>query len=840
MSMNLCWYLTILLCVTLWTQGDCWYYSPFKPGIGDRAKCLIDYENYYSMIIMDIAPSSSTSSELMYKVRSPDYYSWQYWVKYERCECEDEYCTGNPVYASPSHHFPRCELSNQALAKVAYNSEGTYTAFVTSSQQCALLDYAGLWNADQRCADECDYAGHCEKQRCVHIKHTWKWFGLWRAPVPECIQEETVSYCGTGVCCRWMNYANGMDWQSHSYDDCAQNRIGGNHHHRCVPRLLPEALQCFCAAISDGYYQHNDIRRACAPCSPGYGRHGCANDNAGRCEKCAEGTFNTDGVGPCKSCSSTDNTVYNDCKGKLGHQLVNCGGDNAGQCEPCPVGTFKDKAGDTCTSCSDEFVQNCQATACLDKTTHTKQINNAQNVEDECHVLTGCGFDRTGTCECNKGYFTLESVASPLNPCEMCSDGKYNPKVSTETECNYCGHLPPLHSNLPRTSFDDCNCDNTQNFIDQRDEQTLTLECVRCAEYEKPLGSKPFKLKGTNKCESCPANFFFDLNDPHQPNQNCSEIPIMKIKCYNVGESNYKYWAIEPSRDSYRIVQSFISEVPDNYYLDESYEVQRCVDLCGDEYKYAAGCGGIQDNTIWIYDHTTQSNVKKKLITYMPADSRDVDCDESKEIQREGNCEPCTACGPNQYNSGCKPGPGSCETCKSSSDCGTNYYLEHERDLGCDDAEAVTDYECVLCKQVLQLGGFWIMQACGNNEFTRWKDDQTLNDTPTPMTCSPASTEASCDVFHSSMQQSPGEQLPYCPPGWFVIKSCFDAHNEWNANCCQRCENILLSPDRKKNPDWHTCTGWEDWDSQHTVSRCEDNYYSNGDSCKLCEMCTGT
>lgn len=828
MSMNLCWHLTILLCVTLWTQGDCWYYSPFKPGIGDRAKCLIDYENYYSMIIMDIAPASSTSSELMYKVRDPNWYFWQWWVQYERCECEDEYCTGNPKYALPSHHFPKCPKSNQALVK------GPNNDFVTSLQQCALLDYVGLQNANERCIDQCDKAGACSKTVCTQELKVWTFFPFVRAP-STCIHEETVHYCGTGVCCRWQGLSTGIYFDENSYQECGNNRFGSTDHHRCMPRLMQET--CSCKDISDGFYQVHDIRRACATCSKGYGRDGCRNDNAGKCEKCPVGTFNTDGVGPCKLCLSSDNQVYNDCKGKLGHQLVNCGGDKAGTCEPCPVGTFKDKAGDTCTSCSAEFVQSCQAASCPNKTTHTEQSNNAQNVNDQCHVLTGCGFDKTGTCECNKGYFTLKSVASTLDPCEMCSDGKYNPKVSTETECTYCGHLPPLHSHLPRTSFDDCNCDNTQNFIDDRDEQTLTLKCVPCAQYEQPLGSKPFKLKGTNKCTACPNNFYFDLNDPDHPNQNCSEIPIMEIKCYNVGAS--KYWAIEPSRDSYRIVQSFISEVPDNYYLDESYTVQPCADLCANEYKYAQGCGGIQADTIWIHDTTTQSNVKKKLITYMPADSRDVDCDESKEIQREGNCEPCTACGLNQYNSGCKPGPGSCETCKSSSDCGTNYYLQHERDLGCDDAEAVTDYECVSCKQVLQLGGFWIMQACGNNEFTRWKDDQTLNDTPTPMTCSAASTEASCDVFDSSMQQSPGIQLPYCPPGWFVIKSCFDAYDEWNANCCQRCENYLLSPDRKKNPDWHTCTGWEDWDSQHTVSRCEDNYYSSGDSCKLCEMCTG-
>lgn len=826
----MCWHVLLLLMCTGVTTGF-FYGTQFitdlvstvdkYPGIGDIAQCDFGFTPWTG-VILDIIVDTTVS----YYVRH-FYTDAKYHLVLSKCKCYawDARCG---VALTP----PVCDEPNEALISISSNN------FVTSINECDLRKRDGLQNEGQRCWDECDTAGKCQKTKCAQRTLLW------------CDYFTTVDYCGTGVCCRYgSKWDANMGTTGTSFQECAQARIGEQHHHRCVAALADNVIDnkspCQCKALLDGFYQVNDIAHRCPACSPGYENLGCASSEDGKCQRCGTDKFSIDGTGPCKACLSNDNEEYRKCFQKKGHALVGCGGNNAGTCAPCPVGTFKDTAGATCKTCPAEFVQSCQAASCPKKTTLSVQSGNAMNVNDECHVMEGCGGETAGTCRCNKGYYTTDSVASKLKPCTLCPDGKFKTEVSTGTECVNCGHFR-THSDEPRTSFENCNCRNTQNHIEKYStgpNNLNNLECVLCSQFEEPVGSKPFKLAGTDECTACPQKMYFDLTDSKHPYQNCTDIPIMRIVC-----KPGNYWAVEPPRDSYRIIQSFITEVPDNYYLDiATYKVEPCTALCANQYKYAQGCGGVQDHSIWISDDTTNTNLKVNLITDPEHPNMDCDETESKQIQREGNCEPCTPCGLNYYNSACKPGPGTCQRCKTHSDCGTGkFYLRHELDNGCDDAHAVTDYTCVSCKQVIQNDqGFWIMQACGNNVFTRWKDDNTVNDKPNSLACDYSSTDASCDVFDGGTRRtqwnSPGTPLPYCPPGWYVLKTCFEAHpEEWHPDCCERCENNDLFPERKKNPDWEACTGQTSVDTQRTVARCEDNYFEDTDAkrCKLCEMCT--
>lgn len=832
----ICWQsLLLLMCTGVTTAFFIFNTRDQYPGIGDRAHC--DFGGFFwTGIILDIVIDASVSYHVRH-INTAAVYS----MHVSQCKCYDWDTICGSELAPPV-----CDDIDEALY---INGRG----WVTSINECRLRERDGLRNEGQRCWDECDSAGVCVSSKCISRKLTFAFFekGFEFGPQLACTSEEKIEYCGTGVCCRY-----GSKWDANkqttatSLQECANKRIGGVYHHRCVAALTDKVINnnnkspCVCKKMEHGWYQLNDIAKECPACQPGHERQDCKLSDVGWCRRCVEGRFSIDGKGPCLACETPENPLYKECSQEMGYALVGCGGTSAGKCVKCPVGKFKNTAGGECKSCTTEFEQSCQAASCPDKTTFPEKshtTSDKMNVRDECHVLQGCGGSTAGTCRCYKGYYTTDTEVNKNKVCTLCPDGTYKPEVSTETECHRCGHLN-TNSDVPRTSFENCNCRNTQNHIEKPASNNLNnLECVFCL-YEEPVGSKPFKLKGTNECTECPKEMYFDMTDKNHPNQNCTDIPIMKIVC-----KPGNFWAIEPLRDSYRIIQSFITEVPDNYYLDiATYIVMPCDLLCANSYEYAQGCGGVQDHSIWISDNTTNTNFKVNLITHMA--HANTDCDEqdkSKQIQREGNCEPCTACGPNYYNSACKPGPGTCQRCKTLSDCGTGkFYLTHELDNGCDDAHAVKDYDCMSCEPVKENAqGFWIMQACGNNVFTRWKDDNTTNDKPNSLTCENSGSDPSCDVFDGGTRRtqwnSSGTPLPYCPPGWYVLKTCFEQHlEEWHPDCCERCENYNLFPERKKTPEWAECTGQSHVDTQRTVERCEDNYFEDADECKLCEMCT--
>lgn len=401
-----------------------------------------------------------------------------------------------------------------------------------------------------------------------------------------------------------------------------------------------------------------------------------------------------------------------------------------------------------------------------------------------------------------------------------------------------------MNSDGDRSSASNCHCRDKKNTFEKiiGDDRA----CLRCIEDKEEGGVlKPYKAEGKISCKGCPSvNQWFD------PIQNdCVDIPLMQLLC------NGNQWIVTPPRDSY--VEKSVAFFPkfdldDNYYLEirdgQEHIRHQCGSTCR-EYTIPKGCGK-PDGFVFA---RSASDSQPQEITLNTDGCTD---DHGLTIIRKGVCQNCTACAEGQFNTDCRATVagstvGTCQACDPAK-CSNGYqYAKHPLGMkGCDDPHAIDDYECADCDRVSlgnsTDGGYWIIQACGNNAYDRWDPTDTTGDTPKSIRCEPGVSNAACVAFDSGIEtiqkRSKGTKLEYCPPGWFVDETCDSIAkktDQWDPSCCQRCTIRELHPERKKDPDWRECTGYGTSDTQQLIDRCADNYYEAADeTCVLCETCT--
>jgi hypothetical protein len=119
----------------------------------------------------------------------------------------------------------------------------------------------------------------------------------------------------------------------------------------------------------------------------------------------------------------------------------------------------------------------------------------------------------------------------------------------------------------------------------------------------------------------------------------------------------------------------------------------------------------------------------------------------------------------------------------------------------------------------------WCVEKLDNPLATMQTDDPTKFETFSQLNCKQT-------VF-----DTPPAFLPYCPPGWYVERTCATSSEKWNPDCCVKCKlctGILFKTDAYKD-----CPGDEFFDSQDRgcITKCLTNQYTRNNQCIKCEAC---
>ena len=154
-----------------------------------------------------------------------------------------------------------------------------------------------------------------------------------------------------------------------------------------------------------------------------------------------------------------------------------------------------------------------------------------------------------------------------------------------------------------------------------------------------------------------------------------------------------------------------------------------------------------------------------------------------------------------------------------------------------------------------------VVLGCGNRvSYRRWLADtvtgselDAARSIPSIQTCCvealpPAAgtlctdTPAEFETFaqlrcRQTVDDTPPALLPYCPPGWWVERTCATDSPRWNPDCCVRCKPCrggLFKLDVYK-----VCPGDEFFDAQDRgcTTKCLTNQYLRNDQCIKCEAC---
>jgi hypothetical protein len=120
----------------------------------------------------------------------------------------------------------------------------------------------------------------------------------------------------------------------------------------------------------------------------------------------------------------------------------------------------------------------------------------------------------------------------------------------------------------------------------------------------------------------------------------------------------------------------------------------------------------------------------------------------------------------------------------------------------------------------------WCVEKLDNPLVAIYTDDPAKFETFAQLNCK------------QTVDDTPPTLIPYCPPGWYVERTCAADSPLWNPDCCVKCQicrgNSLFKLDAYKD-----CPGDEFFDSQARgcTTRCLTNQYSRDDRCIKCEAC---
>lgn len=739
------------------------------------------------------------------------------------------------------YDISKCQL-NYAIK----NKNGQWATTLQECHETAVSDgNAAEFGNFADCYDECKEREHVCVE-CPNLQADFKFTGdeTCQQYLP-CFYRYNIgklcpSKCGSqGVCCRHNRDSDGGYCQesvnvggdvfNHNMD------MGTYNHHGCVPKPR-DPKTCKCESITEAlkathYIDENYLLKPCPQCEEGFTTYltrdsnNMCTDNT-ECTWCNDNHYPLSPGGQCTACSDITETESPKCG--QGHVWHDCANTRKGSCRSCGPDQYTKR------------VEGQERTKCFECTGRVEECNSYNA------ILEGCAPDE-GICECKPGYRPEDPKKENItndNPCIPCESGYFKTTTANE-KCTDCATRGDMYSSPGSTNESQCTCTGFANEIPYRFAEAR--ECRQCKDFQdghlKPY--KPADSSSGEECISCPSGTWFDTDENPAT---CTDIPIMQLDCALTGDMGTTI--IDPTEDHYPSpffnFKPFTGNpVPDGYYLSLSdYSLKSCDDECSD-YQYVHLCGKPDGGNIYLKNTGTK---QVELLENIQ------NCDDSSiseyTIKREGVCKDCTVCPDLEFNSGCeRNNAGDCVTCRTS--CEANQYLYHEKPTGCRDSSAISDYECKECKKVEKQGSngffeYFIVESCGNHDYDRWDSD--VSNGVQEVTCTNTQANTLCNFdemlvegISISRTYLSGSHLPYCPPGYKVDDTCFDANpNTWNKDCCIECEPD--NREKKKSANYQQCSGTSKIDTQIWTDRCENNYYTDTSGpeevCKPCEVCT--
>lgn len=563
--------------------------------------------------------------------------------------------------------------------------------------------------------------------------------------------------------------------------------------------LSAETFMCECAQLPYGYWaQNHAYRTPCKVCGAGYYTALCGLSE-GFCFECQAGKFQSDA------------NNYHD------------------QCTPCDDKTIApNTAQSTCTHCADKQYSIAN-TQCVDCTACDA------NKHEE---LSGCGYEQAGTCVCSAGYYkpfpSSECTPVPLGFFKNeASDSKGKECVQEKQSLGF------TTMNLGSTTIDACVCQQNYFLNDKN-------KCELC-----PAATPYNPVNGTG-CRAC---YLYE----YWTESTCKNISRMQLSFGNTQLS------VHPKIDLYRShnSQTQLYQVRPNMYLDVKTHESKVCGPCP-TFSERQACGRAQNNQLWVLWRDSNGIARQNLVTLPllidPNNSGfnsyhfwSLQQNNELSILREGKCVACVPCPAGNYQTQCiDGGTHTCQPCKTLCQ-STNTYLAHPLSKyednqwkgGCELSynTAQEDYICAECRRWKHENNqFHLLLACGNTESDkRWDPTNNLfNGKP---------QESFQNNTNPNIYASYKQEIPYCPPGWYVNPSAQDCFlttdeaaqhftREWTPACCVPCGDESEFQ-QKKSSQYTPCTGSGTQNTQTYTDRCENGYYTktvNGN--EVCAQCT--
>lgn len=544
---------------------------------------------------------------------------------------------------------------------------------------------------------------------------------------------------------------------------------------------------CICVGCPTGKYnsRDDDFRFAMRHCKDCPQNCNIAGGLALGCVYCEIGKYANSNYDGCYNCpaghqsySTQNSNCINSLSSPAGYHAV---------CEACAVGKYNTDGQGLCHDCpARTFADTTGLSACKE--------GKLCPVNHEPNAATGA----TGCSACGINHFR----SGNLDVCQRCPTQNFR---SLDMEvCNYCEGV--VKDNSP-TGCDTCT--GYENYIfQQRCEPILRRKIAGTLNnlYVFPAVDQVKRDTGANTIPDDLARGRYLINpdafSAKPEDQQCTEVcqtGYYADLCGPRADSMNVWLRTDPDATGFATAWNQYPGVRDSLSINTGNTEFLLLDLTN---AFAQASGGTDIFDVNIANSPLNSHL---------------------HIMHEGKCLPCKFCGSGFYRDRCNhefswdthspPGSGTCYSCYPGGidSCPANAYWYHKHPYGCTTTEnytATEPYECEPCSLATNNAGrYELVVGCGTQaSLKRWHPRAEVDATGSlrAVTCEFAARKPctfqtalydDCEAcYYQGAPLEGGDPhtnatatIPYCPPGWRVDDTCFNAANGFDPACCIRC-----------------------------------------------------
>jgi len=479
------------------------------------------------------------------------------------------------------------------------------------------------------------------------------------------------------------------------------------------------AVKDRCEMCSSGQYGENGI---CLSCPSGYRSHigqslcttSCnsysRNDSNNSCETCTNGHYYPDESSGCVQCPNgwvkTQKLISQD------GQCVECSdtmvnNTNNTRCETCPINQGKNNSLKSCETCPTGQYRNLSDEECI--TCPGGWVGSVDSSNERCSKCEAGQYQNINECkECPKGYSQREGA---MNYCEECKAGFVSdvnamncttctikkPSNDIRTECSECqagqeaSSVAPFVCNDCKVGFystEGSNCTLCQ--IGKFQNVTGQGECISCPNGKNSSGDVGFS--------ECYTGTFISAGSGLQNN---NEV-LCTAGTYSIGGVNAICKTC--ATGSYSVSPFKHCQQCGNGQYVQNQQCQQCP-------QGYAGTAGICDECYYGQYQDETNSVSCKVCdglatTVTTGSTTCVNCTDSFEIIKDGQCANCPLGKVNSPEELCKPcAPGEEVVHKKCTECQIGKFIDITEEYYCQDCPVGYNSAAKSTECYLEMGG---------------------------------------------------------------------------------------------------------------------------------------